>query len=57
MNYRTLTKIINFYVRFTPSYTKIGYYARRLTWGRGPALDFQDRTGSLPVHRLASAVQ
>jgi dehydrogenase/reductase SDR family protein 12 len=40
MNYRTLTKIINFYARFTPTYTKIGYYARRLTWGRGPALDF-----------------
>ena len=33
-------KIINFYARFTPNYTKIGYFARRLTWGRNPPLDF-----------------
>lgn len=40
MNIRNLVKIVNFYARFTPSYTKIGYYARRLTWGSGPELDF-----------------
>jgi dehydrogenase/reductase SDR family protein 12 len=40
MKTRDLMKIINFYARFTPSYTKIGYYARRLTWGRNPPLDF-----------------
>ena len=34
-------KIVNFYARFTPNYTKIGYYARRLTWGRIPPLDFK----------------
>ena len=40
MKTRDLMKIINFYARFTPSYTKIGYYGRRLTWGMGPKLDF-----------------
>jgi dehydrogenase/reductase SDR family protein 12 len=29
-----LKKIIAFYVRFTASYSKIGYYCRRLFWGR-----------------------
>ena len=29
-----LKKIIAFYCRFTPSYSKIGYYARRLFWRR-----------------------
>lgn len=29
-----LKKIISFYVRFTPSYSKIGYYARSLLWRR-----------------------
>ncbi|MGE0800629.1 MAG: SDR family NAD(P)-dependent oxidoreductase [Lautropia sp.] len=29
-----LGKIIRFYVRFTPSYSQIGYYARRLFWRR-----------------------
>jgi dehydrogenase/reductase SDR family member 12 len=29
-----LRKIISFYVRFTPSYSQIGYYARRLFWRR-----------------------
>lgn len=29
-----LKKIIAFYVRFTPSYSKIGYHARRLFWRR-----------------------
>ena len=37
-------KIINFYARFTPTYTKIGYYARRLSWGSGPKLDFSGQT-------------
>jgi dehydrogenase/reductase SDR family protein 12 len=40
MKTRDLMKIITFYARFTPTYTKIGYYARRLTWGSGPKLDF-----------------
>jgi len=44
MNVRDLIKILNFYARFTPSYTKIGYYARRLTWGPGPELDFSGQT-------------
>jgi dehydrogenase/reductase SDR family protein 12 len=30
----SLKKIIAFYVRFTPSYSKIGYYARSLFWRR-----------------------
>lgn len=29
-----LKKIITFYFRFTPSYSAIGYYARRIFWGR-----------------------
>ena len=40
MKFRDLKKIITFYARFTPNYTKIGYYARRLTWGHSPPLDF-----------------
>lgn len=40
MNTKNLMKIITFYARFTPTYTKIGYYARRITWGRSPVLDF-----------------
>ncbi len=40
MNLSTLLKVINFYGRFTPSYTKIGYYARRLTWTSSPPQDF-----------------
>lgn len=40
MDAATLMKIINFYGRFTPNYTKIGYYARRLTWGPSKTLDF-----------------
>lgn len=30
----SLKKIITFYFRFTPSYSKIGYHARSLLWGR-----------------------
>ena len=40
MDTRTLLKIINFYARFTPNYTKIGYFARKLGWPRMPPLDF-----------------
>ncbi|MBJ89633.1 MAG: short chain dehydrogenase/reductase family oxidoreductase [Woeseia sp.] len=40
MDTRTLLKIINFYARFTPNYTKIGYIARSLGWRRMPPLDF-----------------
>ncbi len=44
MKTRDLAKIINFYARFTPTYTKTGYYARRLGWGSGPKLDFTGQT-------------
>jgi dehydrogenase/reductase SDR family protein 12 len=40
MDTRTLLKIINFYARFTPNYTKIGYFARKLGWPKTPPLDF-----------------
>ena len=40
MNVKTLLKIVNFYIRFTPNYTKIGYLARRPFWGRSGAPDF-----------------
>ncbi len=39
MKTKDLWKIITFYARFTPNYTKLGYYARRMFWGRG-ALSF-----------------
>lgn len=38
-----LKKIITFYCRFTPSYSAIGYHARRLFW-RSPAQDFRGQT-------------
>ena len=38
-----LKKIITFYCRFTPSYSAIGYYARRLFWRRIRA-DFSGQT-------------
>jgi len=41
MKAKDLMKIITFYARFTPTYTKIGYYARRMGWGRNPPLDFE----------------
>ena len=44
MKTRDLAKIITFYARFTPTYTKTGYYARRLGWGSGPKLDFSGQT-------------
>ncbi len=44
MKSRDLAKIINFYARFTPTYTKTGYLARRLAWGSGPKLDFKGQT-------------
>ena len=40
MDTKTLWKLINFYARFTPSYTKLGYYARRLFWKRTSPRDF-----------------
>lgn len=40
MDTRNLLKIVNFYARFTPNYTKIGYGARKLTWPKMPPLDF-----------------
>lgn len=40
MDFATLLKIVNFYGRFTPNYTKIGYYARRTTWGSDASWDF-----------------
>ncbi|MEJ8567889.1 SDR family NAD(P)-dependent oxidoreductase [Elongatibacter sediminis] len=44
MTTRDLVKIITFYGRFTPNYTKIGYWARRPFWGAGPKLDFSGQT-------------
>jgi len=44
MKTRDLMKIITFYARFTPTYTKIGYFARRLTWGSTPKADFSGQT-------------
>jgi len=44
MDYMAIRKIISFYARFTPTYTKTGYYARRLKWGSGPKLDFSGQT-------------
>jgi dehydrogenase/reductase SDR family protein 12 len=38
-----LKKVISFYVRFTPSYSKVGYHARRLFWSR-LAPDFRGQT-------------
>ena len=38
MDTKTLLKIVNFYARFTPNYTKIGYFARRPFWGASKAL-------------------
>ena len=32
MNTNQFAKLINFYARYTPSYTKIGHYARRIKW-------------------------
>lgn len=40
MDAATLLKILNFYGRFTPNYTKIGYYARGLPWGSSRPWDF-----------------
>jgi len=40
MDAATLLKIVNFYGRFTPNYTKIGYYARGLPWGSSRPWDF-----------------
>ncbi len=42
-NNAPLKKLIGFYVRFTPSYSKIGYHARSLLWRRLKP-DFQGRT-------------
>lgn len=61
----TLLKILSFYVRFTPSYTKPGYHARRLAWGRQKPLDFSGQRwlvtgasagiGKAVAHEAASA--
>jgi len=60
-----LWKIINFYGRFTPSYTKIGYFWRRLSWGASTRLDFSGQLwlvtgassgiGKAIVHAAANA--
>ena len=42
-----LKKLIAFYVRFTPSYSKIGFHARSLTWSRFS----QDFSGRSFAHR------
>ena len=42
-NNAPLKKIIAFYCRFTPSYSKIGYYARSIFWHRLRS-DFRGQT-------------
>jgi dehydrogenase/reductase SDR family protein 12 len=44
MKSRDLVKIITFYGRFTPTYTKTGYWARRMTWGSNRKPDFTGQT-------------
>jgi len=44
MKTRDLMKIINFYARFTPNYTKIGYYARKPGWSKPPPWEFSGQT-------------
>ena len=41
MSAKVFLKLVTFYARFTPNYTKIGYFARRLFWGRSKPLDFR----------------
>lgn len=43
MDLKQLKKIITFYCRFTPSYSAIGYHARRLFWRRHTP-DFRGQT-------------
>ena len=38
-----LKKIIGFYVRFTPSYSKVGFHARKIFWSRLQP-DFRGKT-------------
>jgi dehydrogenase/reductase SDR family protein 12 len=40
LNTRALLKLVNFYARFTPNYSKIGYGIRRLGWPKSLPLDF-----------------
>lgn len=40
MTFQELLKLVNFYARFTPSYTKIGYYSRKIGWGSKLKPDF-----------------
>jgi dehydrogenase/reductase SDR family protein 12 len=40
MNARTILKVLTFYARFTPNYTKIGYLARRPFWKASGPLRF-----------------
>ena len=44
MDIRTRHNIINSYARGAPNYSKIGYLARRLTWGSMPPLEFMGQT-------------
>ena len=44
MDIRTRLNIINSYERGAPNYSKIGYLARRLTWGSMPPLEFMGQT-------------
>lgn len=65
MNIKTLLKIANFYIRFTPNYTKIGYLARRLFRAGSAKLDFSGQRwvitgassglGKSMVHTAANA--
>ena len=40
MDAKTILKVLRFYARFTPDYTKIGFFLRKLGWPKTPPLDF-----------------
>ena len=42
MNWSNVVKLLNFYTRLSPSYTRIGYHTRKLSWS-SQAYDFSDQ--------------
>ena len=44
MQFKALLKTLTFFLRFTPNYTKIGYYARSLTWAQSEPYNFSGQT-------------
>ena len=41
---KTILKVLRFYARFTPDYTKIGFFLRKVSWPKTPPLNFQVNT-------------